>query len=130
MSLQTILTIRAISDKHREISTHMLELSELLLSAGRPAHAQERKRIGNQHWAEATCYEEDAQDMEDAWSDSLPAARHVNDTMIHRAGLSYIYTVWDGAEWVMIDGLPHYATEAEAQEAADSYVRSLYDPLA
>ncbi len=124
-SLQTIINLRAIADKHREIGTHMLDLSEMLLSIGRPDRAQERKRIGKQHWAEATCYEEDAQDMEDAWSDSLPAARHVNDTMIHRAGFSYIFTVWDGAEWHMADGLPHYATEAEAQEAANEYVRSL-----
>jgi hypothetical protein len=124
MSLQHIITLRAIADKHREISTHMLEMADMLASIGRPA-AEERLRCGRQHWAEAVGYNEEAQDMEDAWAAAQPAALRVNDTMIHRAGFSYIFTVWDGAEWEMIDGLPHYATEAEAQEAANEYVRSL-----
>jgi hypothetical protein len=130
LTLQHITNLRAIADEHRAIGTHMMEMAVLLEYIGRPSHAQERRRIGAQHWAEATVYDEDARDMEDAWTAAQPAALHVNDTMIHRtlihrAGFSYIFTVWNGAEWNMVDGLPHYATEAEAQEAANEYVRSL-----
>ena len=123
--LESAVRLRAIADIHRTISYSMLELSVLLRQGGMAGRAEERARFSRQHWAEATGYEDQARDMEEAWLASQPTARHHDDIMTHRVGDRFIFAVWSDGAWDLIDGLTSYDTEAAAQEAGEEYVRSI-----